>query len=509
MLNEGQRLEKIAKSQPRKFWKSLKKCYSKRKNNSSDIKLDDLYEHFSNLLGQQDQDNANDINITINADNDMIEDNDSDMNISEQEVRKALFKQKNGKASGPDDISAEILKVSYSIISPYLVNLFNKMFTNAEYPESWSLVNLVPIFKGGDAKNAKNYRGITLNNIIAKVYSQVLLNRLTDWTEKHEKISDCQFGYQKGKSTIDCIFILHSIVSKTLNSGQKLYSIFIDYEKCSDRIDRVLLWQKLLADNVSSKMTNAIKAMYSTVRAIIKHNRQTSNVINSNSGVKQGDPSSSLLFMMFVNDIVSSINTDLNGIFSTEDMKLFLVLFADDQVLFSTSPTSLQSMLNDIESYCTAYGLKINVAKTKVLIFEKSTRQTHYKFSLYNENLEVVNSFKYLGVYFFKNGNGHRTQKCIAEHASKAMHRLFSVFNNYEFKTSEKCKLFGVLVSPVLNYSCEIWGLNEAKNVEQIHTKFLRKILCVKKSTNLCGLYGELGRVPLAIMRKFTCSVTG
>ena len=315
-------------------------------------------------------------------------------------------------------------------------------------------------------KNAKNYRGITLNN--------VLLNKLTDWTEKHEKISDCQFGYQKGKSTIDCIFILHSIVSKTLNSGQKLYSIFIDYEKCFDRINCVLLWQKLLADNVSSKMTNAIKAMYSTVRAIIKHNRQTSNEINLNSGVKQGDPSSSLLFMMFVNDIVSSINTDLNGIFSTEDMKLFLVLFADDQVLFSTSPTSLQSMLNDIESYCTAYGIKINVAKTKVLIFEKSTRHTHYNFSLYNENLEVVNSYKYLGVYFFKNGYWHRTQKCIAEHASKAMHRLFSVFNNYEFKTSEKCKLFDVLVSPVLNYSCEIWGLNEAKDVEKIHTKFLR-----------------------------------
>ena len=167
--------------------------------------------------------------------------------------------------------------------------------------------------------------------------------------------------------------------------------------------------------------------------------------------------------MMFVNDIVSSINTDLNGIFSTEDMKLFLVLFADDQVLFSTSPTSLQSMLNDIESYCTAYGLKINVAKTKVFIFEKSTRHTHYNFSLYNENLEVVNSFKYLGVYFFKNGNWHRTQKCIAKHASKAMHRLFSVFNNYEFKTSEKCKLFDVLVSPVLNYSCEIWGSKRSK----------------------------------------------
>ena len=141
-------------------------------------------------------------------------------------------------------------------------------------------------------------------------------------------------------------------------------------------------------------------------------------------------------------------------------------------------------MLNDIETYCISWGLKINVAKTKVLIFEKSSRHTHYNFDLYNETLEIVISFKYLGVYFFKNINCHRMQKCIAEHASKAMHRLFSVFHQYEFKTSEKYKLFDALVSLVLNYSSEIWGMNEAKSIEQIRTKFLPKILCVNKSTN-------------------------
>ena len=121
-------------------------------------------------------------------------------------------------------------------------------------------------------------------------------------------------------------------------------------------------------------MTNAIKAMYSTFRSIIKHNRQTSNTITSNVGVNQGDPSSFLLFMMFENDTITSINTDLDDIFSTEELKLFLVLFADDKVLFYTSPTTLQSMLNDIETYCNAWGLKVNVAKTKVLIFEQSNR---------------------------------------------------------------------------------------------------------------------------------------
>ena len=78
------------------------------------------------------------------------------------------------------------------------------------------------------------------------------------------------------------------------------------------------------------------------------------------------------------------------------------------------------------------------------------------KRQLTNEKLEIVSSFKYL----FKNGNWHRTQKVITEHASKAMHRLFSVFSQYEFSVKEKCKLFDILVSPILNYSSEVWGLN-------------------------------------------------
>lgn len=51
-INEGQRLENIVKSQPRNFWKSLKKCYTKPQNKNNDVKLDNLYDHFNNLLGQ-------------------------------------------------------------------------------------------------------------------------------------------------------------------------------------------------------------------------------------------------------------------------------------------------------------------------------------------------------------------------------------------------------------------------------------------------------------------------
>lgn len=106
---------------------------------------------------------------------------------------------------------------------------------------AWAEGIIVPIFKSGNPDDPHNYRGITLINILGKIYSQVLLNRLTKWSENSEKISKNQFGFQKGKSTVDCIFAFHSIISKVLSSGDKLYCVFLDYEKAFDRINRSLL----------------------------------------------------------------------------------------------------------------------------------------------------------------------------------------------------------------------------------------------------------------------------
>ena len=131
------------------------------------------------------------------------------------------------------------------------------------------------------------------------------------------------------------------------------------------------------------------------------------------------------------------------------------------------------------------------------MIFERG-RHTICELFLNNVKLEVVDSFKYLGVHFFKNGNWFRTQKRLAQHASYALHNLFALFRQIDIPVTEKCKLFDTLVGSILNYSSEVWGIHDAKDVEVIHSKFCRWVLNVKKSTNLSGLYGELGRVPFS-----------
>ena len=239
-------------------------------------------------------------------------------------MHSAVFSQNNNKTPGIDNIRSEIIKASYDVISPFLFKLYNHIFQTGGYPRSWGESIISPIFKKSDMNDAQNYRGITLINIhvLAKIYSQLLLNRLTKWTSENDIITDNQFGFQKGKSTTDCVFLLHAITSKVLNNGEKLYCAFIDNEKCFDKIDRSYLWQKLLKENISSKLVKAIKSMYTTVKLCVKYSNTFSQCFDSYVGLKQGDPSSPLLFMLFVNDMLQHINSNLDGIFTLDDFKL-------------------------------------------------------------------------------------------------------------------------------------------------------------------------------------------
>ena len=222
-IQEGKNLCKKAKTQPKQFWKSIKDKFKKKSNQSETLTANDLLNHFENVYGgntntrtqQQDQSLIDETETILNP--------ELDSEITNTELLNAIMHQKNNKSPGIDNLIVETLKISFDIISPFLLKLFNRLFSNGEYPKAWGEGIIVPIFKGGDKDDAHNYRGITLINILSKIYSQVLLNRLTNWSDRENKISNNQFGFQKGKSTVDCIFIFSSIISKTLSTGNKLY----------------------------------------------------------------------------------------------------------------------------------------------------------------------------------------------------------------------------------------------------------------------------------------------
>ena len=263
-----------------------------------------------------------------------------------------------------------------------------------------------------------------------------------------------------------------------------------------------MLWFKLFNEGVSTKMLKSVKAMYHSVKSVIKYHNNFSRSFNVLNGVKQGYPLSPLLFIFFINDMMDNIKPDTDlDVFYIDNLPSFALMYADDAVIFSKSKTGLQNMLDKLNVYCKRWNLKVNVDKTKVMIFEKG-RNTFVDIYFDGTKLELVASFKYLGLTFFKNGKWYRSQKIISQYGTFALHRLQCLFKNVFISIKEQIKLFDSLVASVLNYGSEVWGYDKWRDIDIVHNKFCRYILCVKKSTNVDAMYGDLGRLPLNVFRK-------
>ena len=118
------------------------------------------------------------------------------------------------------------------------------------------------------------------------------------------------------------------------------------------------------------------------------------------------------------------------------------------------------------------------------------------------QQLEIVKTFKYLGIGFTAGGSFAEAQNALAGRAQKAIFKLSKYLYKFTYiKPKHKIELFDKLITPILNYGCEIWGFKQANVLERVHLQFCKRLLGVKKSTQNDFVYGELGRTTLIIKR--------
>ena len=255
---------------------------------------------------------------------------------------------------------------------------------------------------------------------------------------------------------------------------------------------------------IRGKLLQLIRNLYEHVRIKVRtFGGEITDAILCELGVMQGESLSPLLFAMYLNDMEAHfLQYGENGV-DIGDCHLMLLLYADDAVILSYTPTGLQTMLDNLLEYTTKWKLEVNIDKTKILVFRKGHRLPRdLKFHYNNAELDMVNTFVYLGIVFSHTGIFTNAQRTIADQGRKAMFQLLKYIQNFvNIKPSVTIDLFDKLVRPVLMYCSEAWGFHRGPDIEALHIQFCKKLLHVKRSTPNDMVLGEMRRVPCATWR--------
>ena len=331
------------------------------------------------------------------------------------------------------------MKNSPDILIEIIVKLFNVILDSEHIPSDWCLDIIKPIFKNkGDPRSPSNYRGITILSCLGKLFTSCINTRLTSYSKSCDIIGNEQAGFRQGFSTADHIFFLKSLIDLYLFKKKRLYCCFVDYNKAFDTVNRAALWSKLLAKGIGGKLIKSIYSMYNNAKSCISMSGKTSGYFACETGVRQGENLSPLLFPIFLSDLRDYLSTKYNGLSFINNnisdllndinldtyLKLYILLYADDTVILAESPKELKLALDAMDQYWTIWKLKINVSKTKVLIFSRGNVRNRPEFTFGNVELEIVRDYQYLGLIFNYNGKFIKAKEKLFEKDSRAMFSL-------------------------------------------------------------------------------------
>ena len=489
------------------FWKEMKKCRRTpvvRGNVSKDV----WFTHFSNLL-----------NFEVNADGaaehsePLLDEHDDallDVEITIIEVKAALRKLKGGKAAGPDQIINEFLKGAEPLVLPFLVKIFNKVFNTSVFPEEWTKSIIVPLHKKGNRDDPDNYRGISLLSCVSKVFTGVLNARLMKWAEINSVITDAQAGFRRNHSTIDHIFALYACIEKQFSRNAKLYVAFVDFYKAFDTICHSTLWMVLSRTGVQGRMLNMLRGMYQSVKSCVRcSGGEFTDYFECLQGLKQGCLCSPILFSYFINQLANDIiEGGSHGIqLLPNQIELFLMLFADDLALMSSTVAGLQNQLNLLGESSQKLGLKVSTEKTKIVVFRKGGHLgVGEQWHLDGKNIEVVGKYKYLGLNLSTMLSFNIATTEFVTRAKKAVVEIVRALKSYGcFSCQVFFRLFDSQITPSLLYASELWGYKEIKQIEKVHLYACKLFGNLPARTPNDMIYGELGRYPLAIVSAARC----
>jgi hypothetical protein len=292
--------------------------------------------------------------------------------ITLDEIAQVINNLPNNKSPGVDGLVYEMYKHASHILLQPLCILFNTILCSGQYPDSWCEAIISPIHKKGSRNDPSNYRGISLLCTISKIFMKILNNRMTTWAEENGKLDEGQSAYRKHRSTVDNMFTLYATVQKylTKKSG-RCYCVYVDFTQAFDTIPHLHLWFKLIRKGVHGKILVLLRKMYAKLKSCVKTISGLTGFFECTIGTRQGCMISPFLFILYIDELVDMLqNSGCSGVFINSQVpSLHIIMFADDVTILNDTIGRVQAQLNVLQQFSRNYGLKVNINKTKLMVF--------------------------------------------------------------------------------------------------------------------------------------------
>ena len=365
-----------------------------------------------------------------------------DSPITIEEVELALTVFPHDKAPGADGITAEGLS-HFLFLKQDIANMYNSWMDGVEIPQEISSGVITLIFKKGDPTDIANYRPITLLNSLYKTFTRILASRL-----KHvlPSIIGPEQTAIPTRYIGNNVRLMSDILCYSKVTEKNLLILTTDLEKAFDKISHNYLFNALNHFGFGNRFVNTIRSLYLGSTAKIKANNILSESLNLNSGVRQGDPLSPMLFVLGIEPLIRAISDDpqIKGFSLPDGSKAKISGYADDLAMFLESVDDVDRIQHWMEIYEEASCSKFNRNKCEI-VSKVSLAPTDYFQKISND---PAYSFKYLGVSFSLDLNFNPSWESLI----KKMELMCKIYGKANLTIAGKVAIINSYLLPLFTY---------------------------------------------------------
>ena len=195
-----------------------------------------------------------------------------------KDIRDAFAKVKTTKSFGVDNISSYFLKLALPYIENSLAFLFNTSIETSQFPDSWKVARITPIFKEGDKTEKSNYRPISVLPVISKLFEKLVFNQLYHYMKENSLFTSDQSGFLRLHSTLTCLLKMSDDWYNGLDLSKRVGLVFIDLKKAFDTVDHDILCKKLELYGVQQRELSWFRSYLSNRKQFCRVNGIDSNV---------------------------------------------------------------------------------------------------------------------------------------------------------------------------------------------------------------------------------------